>query len=248
MTDKKTLASTQDKFGSISVIEQGQYRILAFADNDEQTMLDLNALHVPMHSYVQGMLAVLMHTQPKSAIILGLGGGALVQALRQADGATKITAVEMRPMVIDYAKRFFRLPVGKKLTLVENDALAFLTAKDFKKADVLFVDIYNEHGVSEQLLSKQFIHLCHEALKAHGVLVINCWREHQTHQGLYVALEAKFSQVFACLTSAGNWVVFATNSPLSLEVLNNKSHQQQLSNKLGYNLSRILTHFEPWEL
>lgn len=97
MADATLLHETQDALGPIRVLDYGDTRVLSFGDNDEQSKILKTAPHIPQHTYVQGMLLVLLFCQPKSAIVLGLGGGALIHALRRFDAAIKLTAVELRP-------------------------------------------------------------------------------------------------------------------------------------------------------
>ncbi|MCL1142310.1 spermidine synthase [Shewanella gaetbuli] len=248
MSDYKVLFTGADTFGDIFVLDDGHFRVLSFGDNDEQSKMDKSQPFVPQHIYVQAMLTVLMVKQPKSVIIMGLGGGALVHALRHYDAAIKITAVELREQVIHIAKRFFQLPIGKKLTLIHQDASHFLTAGEFKKADVMFVDIYSAKGVDPKLLSLEFTENCFKGLKSDGVLVLNCWKEHKNNPELLAHLQQCFSHIYACLTGGGNWVVFATNQPQGLSGMSNKANQQALSQAIEVNVARVLTRFEPWQL
>ena len=242
MSDYKVLHVDGDRFGDFCVLDDGDYRVLSFGDNDEQSKMDKSQPHVPQHTYVQAMLTVLLFSQPKSVIILGLGGGALVHSLRHFDAAIKITAVELRQQVIEVAKRFFQLPLGKKLTIVHQDAYVFLAQAEHKKVDVIFADIYSDKGVDKQQLSNQFIQQTKQLLKTDGFLVLNCWKEHSRDLQLRDTL-----QVFACLTGGGNWVVFATNKANCFSAANNKQDLQALSQKLDINVSRVLTRFGPWE-
>ena len=246
MSDYKVLHVASDSFGDFCVLDDGDYRVLSFGDNDEQSKMDKAQPYVPQHTYVQAMLAVLLFLKPKSVIILGLGGGALVHSLRHFDAAIKITAVELRQQVIDVAKRFFQLPLGKKLTLVHQDAYEFLAQAEHKKVDVIFADIYSEKGVDKQQLSTEFIGQAQKLLKTDGFLVLNCWKEHSRDIQLLDTLKIHFSQVFACLTGGGNWVVFATNKANCFSAANNKQELQALSQKLDINISRVLTRFGPW--
>ncbi|UCX03522.1 spermidine synthase [Shewanella glacialimarina] len=247
MSDYKVLHTSADEFGDIFVLDDGHFRVLSFGDNDEQSKMDKTEPFVPQHTYVQAMLCVLMAKQPKSVVILGLGGGALVHALRHYDAAIKITAVELREQVIHAAKRFFQLPVGKKLNVVHQNANHFLKAGDFKKCDMLFVDIYSEKGVDPTLLSAEFTEHCYLGLKADGILVLNCWKEHRNNTALLSHLQMHFSHIHACLTGGGNWVVFATNQSQGLAAMSNKANQQTLSQALDINIPRVLTRFEPWQ-
>jgi spermidine synthase len=247
MFDINVLHQANDPLGTISVIDDGHFRILSFGDNDEQTKMMRIAPHIPQHTYVQAMMLSLLFIKPKSAIILGLGGGALVHALRHCDAAIKLTAVELRGDVIDIAKRYFQLPVGKKLQLIHQDANKFLVEAEHKKVDVIYADMYIEKGVDKNQLQDKFLGQCQQQLKADGLLVLNCWKEHSRDLQLLEYLQHHFCEVYACLTGGGNWVVFAAKTPGRFEAANNKAAIQTLSQQLEVNLSRSLTRFGPWE-
>jgi spermidine synthase len=247
MSDIKVLHQTQDHLGTISVLDDEHFRILSFGDNDEQSKMLRLAPYIPQHTYVQAMLLSLLFIKPKSAIILGLGGGALVHALRHCDAAIKLTAVELRADVIEIAKRYFQLPIGKKLQLIHQDASVFLQERLHKRVDIIYADIYIEQGVDKNQLTQSFIQSCKLQLKMDGLLVLNCWKEHSRDRQLLEHLKGLFTEVYACLTNGGNWVVFATNIPGRFEAASNKTAIQGLSQQLEVNLSRALTRFGPWD-
>ncbi|MGL5359130.1 MAG: spermidine synthase [Shewanella sp.] len=246
MADAIVLHETQDALGPIRVLDYDDARILSFGENDEQSKILKAAPHIPQHTYVQAMLLVLLFCRPRSAIVLGLGGGALIHALRHFDGAIKLTAVELRPSVIELAKRYFQLPIGKKLNLINADALEFLAQGEHKKVDVIFADIYSAKGVESGQLSPTFLGQCTQLIKPNGYLVLNCWKEHSQNRQLLADLTLHFAHVHACLTGGGNWVIFASQSaqPLGNSAL--KQQAQSLSQKLNFALERSLTRFGPW--
>lgn len=247
MSDYSLLWQGEDALGEIRVLEDDQYRILSFGESDEQSKQLKSAIHEPQHTYIQAMLMSLMFVKPKSAIVLGLGGGSMIHALRHYDAGIKLTAVELRPGVIDAAKRYFRVQPSKKLQLVEGDALAFLSSADHKRCDLIFADIYTNDGVDENQLSQQFIDGALRLLKADGMLVLNCWKEHSRDDALLARLQACFAQVYACLTTGGNWVIFAARAPGTLRDEGLKAAADELSGKLDYQVSRSLSRFGPWE-
>ena len=171
----------------------------------------------------------------------------MIHALRQFDTGIKVTAVELRASVIEIAKRFFQLPIGKKLSLVHQDAVHFLEEKDHKKADVIFADIYGADGVDENQLSDGFISNASMMLKSDGYLVLNCWKEHSQNRELLSLLQAHFAEVRACLTGGGNWVVIAGKVTRDISASALKTNAQQLSQKLDFQLGRSLTRFDIWQ-
>ncbi|WP_394129520.1 spermidine synthase [Shewanella maritima] len=247
MSDFKVIHTTADEYGDFCVLDDGDYRILAFGENDEQSKLDKQYPHIPQHTYVQAMLAALLFVKPKSVIILGLGGGALVHAFKHYDAAIKMTAVEVRQQVIDVARRYFQLPVGKKLQLIHQDAYPFVVEAEHKKVDLLCADIYSEKGVDQRQLSDSFMQGCKSKLKQQGMLVLNCWKEHSRDLAFQQRLSQHFNYVYACLTAGGNWVIFACDHDAGFSQANNKAATQALSQQLDFNIQRVLTRFESWK-
>ncbi|WP_394391733.1 spermidine synthase [Shewanella woodyi] len=246
MTELETLYQSEDEYGPLLVLEDKHMRVLSFGDNDEQSKLLKLQPFLPQHTYVQAMLLVLLFIKPKRVVILGLGGGGLIHALRHYDAGIKITAVELRAQVIEIAKRFFQLPIGKKLTLIHQDAAEFLELADHKKADVIFADIYGADGVDENQLSDAFIKNAAMMIKADGFLVLNCWKEHSQNRELLALLQTYFVEVRACLTGGGNWVVFASKTKRDITSSGMKAKAHSLSQQLDFTLSRSLTRFDHW--
>jgi spermidine synthase len=247
MTDYQTIHSSEDEFGPMMVLEDGEMRLLSFGDSDEQSKLFKTAPHIPQHTYLQAMLLVLLFIKPKRVIVLGLGGGGLIHALRNYDRGINVTAVELRAGVIEIAKRYFQLPIGKKLFLIHQDATEFLVQRDHKKADVIFADIYGADGVDENQLTETFIANAASMIKAEGYLVLNCWKEHSQNRELLALLQIHFVEVRACLTGGGNWVVIAGKVAREISSSGLKADAQQLSLQLGFPLARSLTRFELWQ-
>lgn len=246
MSEYKMLFETSDAFGTIQVLDDGDTRILSFGDNDEQSKMLKTSPHIPQHTYVQAMLLVLLFKRPKSAIVLGLGGGALLHALRHFDAAIKLSAVELREEVIVLAKRYFQLPIGKKLNLIHQDANTFLAESDHKKVDIIFADIYGAKGVDEGQLSLVFIEQCAALIKADGILVLNCWKEHSQNRALLQFLQQHFTDIHACLTGGGNWVIFAAKVSGMISAEGLKAPAAELAQQLDFPISRSLTRFGPW--
>lgn len=240
MTAIQTLHSSEDDFGPIIVMDDGQCRILSFAPNDEQSRCLKAAPHILQYEYTQAMLLVLLFCQPKRVLVLGLGGGSLVTALHHHIPGIHITAVELRATVIELAYRYFQMPRGKRVQIIEQDADSFLCSDQPRKLDVIFADLYHGTGVDEVQLRADFIARCAGLLKEDGWLVLNCWNEHREDAVLREALQQHFVDIRTVLTSSRNWVILAgkvqgwhTSSEMKEKALH-------LSNSLGFPLTRHL--------
>jgi len=241
MTTSNILYNCDDEHGNITVLDDGQFRILSFAKGDEQSKQKLSTPFVLQHEYTQAMMLVLLFKQPKRVTILGLGGGCLLSTLHHHIAGINITAVELRPSVIDIAERFFRLPKGKKVTIIEQCANQYLDRNDQKKVDILFTDIYNTKGMDESVLQQRFIEQCNRNIKDDGWLVLNCWSEHTNHPELIESLREYFLDIRALDTGCGNWVLLASKSFQEPSEKQLKNQAQKLSTELGFNLTKWLS-------
>lgn len=240
-----TLQTLNDEFGELLVIDDGDYRTLAFGAGDTQSMMLKSAPHVLQYEYTQTMLLVLLFCQPKRVLLLGLGGGSLMTTLHHYIPGIQITAVELRALVIDVAYRYFRLPRGKKMQVVQQDAAEFIREPLPKKVDVIFADLYHRNGVDAAQLQTDFIARCAQQLKTQGGwLVINSWVEHQDNPALMAALTEHFSDIRSVVTGSHNWVVLAgTVEDMQLDgELRDKA--TQLSGLLGFSLNRHLARIK----
>ncbi len=239
----KILYQGQDNFGPLLVTEEAGIRKLSFGPGDEQSRQNTQNPALPEHEYIQAMLLSLLFTQPKKALVLGLGGGCLVNALHHSVAGIKITAVELRSEVINIATRFFRLPTGKKISLIHDDANHYL-AQPNKKVDLVYADIYQASGVDETQLSDAFLSACKAQLKQQGYLVLNCWHEHSESQHFADNLRQHFCHLYACHVSSGNWIVFASNSATPLVHAQLKAQAAHLKQSSSIDLTRFLSQFK----
>lgn len=235
---------TQDEHGVIRVFDDGKFRTLSFADGDEQSRVQLKQPHVLQHEYTQAMLLALIDRKPKRACVLGLGGGALVHALSKVVSGIHVTAVELRPEIVSIAEEFFRLPKSKRIEVITDDAIAFVESNKSKKFDILFTDLYQHFGMDKRVATQSFIEHAKTQIKDGGMLILNCWEEHQYQLDLKETLLEQFNTVTALDTGCGNWVVFATNAPHSLNLKQQKDECTQLSQLLGFPLTKWLTRLE----
>ncbi|MDB5408966.1 MAG: hypothetical protein JWL84_3878 [Rhodospirillales bacterium] len=120
--------------------------------------------------YEQAMaLAVAVRPHPRTALQLGLGGGAMVRFLSAYYPECELTIVESDPTVIDLARRHFYIDTPVEQT----DAITFL-AETEQRFDAIMVDIYGGGGFNAPPLA--FWDACAAALQPKGCIAIN-WAE-----------------------------------------------------------------------
>lgn len=235
------LHDSADEFGPIRVYDDGKFRILSFADGDEQSRIKLATPHILQHEYTQAMALSLIFCQPKRVGILGLGGGTLLSALYHAVPSIQITVVELREEVIESAKMYFKLPQGKRIQIEHADAQEYIKQGFSKKVDILMTDLYNTDGMERGVLQESFINNCAKQIKEDGWLVLNCWANHKDDPTLISILKKQFNDIRALDTGTGNWVVLAGKRKNDMNLKELKAASLKVSSQLGFPLAKWLS-------
>lgn len=244
MNAHSLIHSAQDEYGEIKLFDDGQYRILSFAEGDEQSRIKIKSPHILQHEYTQAMLLPLLYAQPKRIAVLGLGGGTLIHTFNHHIPKVQIEAVELRHIVLEAAKTYFKLPINKRIQYHQANAITFVSAQQIKKVDFLMVDLYDSEGMDKHVLTESFLHDCYNNLKLNGWLVINCWIDNKHNEELTNNLKAHFANVLALDTGTGNWVILASNLSLDLTGKELKSRALKLSNDYEFAFNKWLTRIQ----
>lgn len=251
MIDDTVLFEGEDRFGPIRVTEQpslmGPLRMLGFGPADEQSRTLVKKPWVLQHEYTQAMMLSLLFCTPKRALVLGVGGGCLISALVKGVKGIKVTGVELRPLVTELAHKYFGLPSSKRIELVHQDAQSYLDEGGHKKVDLVMADIYGADAVAEDQLKTDFVTQAAAQLKSSGVLVLNCWAEHQRHPQLMAALATHFVDCRGALLSSGNYVIIASKVEDTQSGKQLREKLSKISDVLEVNLGHCLSRLEAFD-
>ncbi len=133
----------------------------------EQSAMDLLRPERLAFAYERLMLvAFSLAAQPRSALLLGLGGGAMVRHLSAYLPSCALTVVERDPVVRKLARRYFHIA----RPVVAADA-AEVVADARHAFDVVLVDLYDAGGAAR--MAPGFWAGCLAALRPGGCLAVN---------------------------------------------------------------------------
>jgi spermidine synthase len=108
---------------------------------------------------------------PKEMLILGLGGGTIVNQFLGLFNA-HIDVVENSRKVVELATEHFNVRESGRLKIIEGDALEYL--RDAKKIyDVIVVDVFEGDAIPEKFTEQSFMELASNHLSENGVIVVN---------------------------------------------------------------------------
>lgn len=126
-------------------------------------------------------LPALFHKDAPSighCLVLGVGGGAVINLLNTFLAVKKITAVDLDPIHLKIAEKFF-LDKKDNVTLIEAEARNYLSLMGNKKVDFLIDDLFcgsdtdKSDAVRPITVDAEWLTLLASRLKADGILAIN---------------------------------------------------------------------------
>ncbi len=138
----------------------------------------------------------LFRPEPRRCLIVGLGGGAMVLFLERFDPDLEIDAVEIDPVVVDVAAKFFGVTGGPRTRILTEDAFAYI-GRTTERYDVIYMDAFLEPsaetdatGVPLRLKTIEFYRRLQGLLVPGGLVVFNLNRDVQTADDVATIREA----------------------------------------------------------
>lgn len=111
----------------------------------------------------------------KRVLVLGVGGGAVIHQLQRYIKPTEIIGVELNPVHIMLAKRFFGI-TNKLAHLVEDDAVKWLNNYSGAPFDLIIEDLFGEQDgepIRAVKANKAWLETLNSHLSPEGILVMN---------------------------------------------------------------------------
>lgn len=188
----------------------------------------------------------------KRVLVLGVGGGASLHMLRYFVSPENITGVELNPVHLSVARRFFNLK-HKTINLIEADAITWLENYRDEKFDMIIDDLFSEKdGEPVSVVDangKWFSHLL-KHLNKDGVIVRNFVSKEELLDSAAISnktISDKFASVFqltSCLNE--NFVGVYSKSLISSGVLRKnlirtpKLNPNLKTSKLRYHIRKLV--------
>jgi spermidine synthase len=244
MKNNRLIYSTSDSHGPIEVYENQVLRSLHFGTRARQSAMYVDKPYLLPLSYSRYMLAPLMFLpRPERVLVLGFGAGSLCQFFHyHFRPDIDIDAVELRPEVIDVARRYFHLDEQQQdIHIHLQSALDYLRTTDLTY-DLIMVDIYNDKGVDRTILEEAFFRLLQGHTREGGYISVNLWSSHpETFQQVQGQIRQQFSH---CLNipvpNKGNIIIVASNQPLPIADPALMPHAAELQTRLNVEFGIIL--------
>ena len=177
-------ADLHSAYSHIRLYRYHNVRTLAFVrDSGEEvleTQVDLAKPYELHFSYLQYLfLSYLFQPHAEHVAIVGLGGGSMIHFLQHYDPRVQIDAVEIDPLVVSIAQKYFAVRAGRNVNLITADALQYLSQAG-PAYDVIYMDAFlkpsagtDSTGAPLHLRTVQFYRQLQQRLRPQGLVGFN---------------------------------------------------------------------------
>jgi len=169
----KTLSRTKGLGQDLIVTRDGETITLWSASGNRHSVLNHAAPYLPGLEYARNTLAALAFSpQAQSCLVLGLGGGSIPRMLLAARPQMEVDAVEIDPVVVKLAERYFHIRALPRFAIHLEDAADFLQ-RCTSRYGIVVVDTYVGEQFPDQCATPDFIRNARKCMSDDGVLAIN---------------------------------------------------------------------------
>ena len=157
---------------AIAVSDARGVRTLHVGGEAIQSAMRLDDPHALALDYTRCMMVfLLVHPEPREALMIGLGGASLPKFFHRHLRQTRVRVVELDERVLAAARTHFALPADDERLSVEIGDGAQALAPEC--CDLLVIDAYHDEVHVPALASAEFYDAAFLALREPGALVVN---------------------------------------------------------------------------
>lgn len=252
----KLLHSERSLYREVLVYETGDVRCICFTRFcriGRQTCQDVKHPDRIVMNYPQMMLGSLfVKPEPKSVLIIGLGGGTIPRALHELVPQARIDVVEIDPAVVKVARRYFDLGDNGAMNVIEADGRVQVkrALREQKSYDLIMLDAFDHEYIPEHLLTQEFLKEVKALLAPGGVLAANTFSSSRLYDHESTTYASVFPEFFNLKKE--NRVIIAANGPLPGvdQLLTNSARFESALQGFGIEAGKLLPLFsrkQDWE-
>lgn len=156
----------------LRVTDDNGVRLLTFERNQQSSMRldDPFETDIEYVGYLHLTLAVV--PEPRTVLVIGLGGGSLVKRMWRDYAPVHVDAVELDPEVVEIARGLFALPDDERIRVVVGDGRTFVEACT-QTYDLIIVDAFDDDRIPRPLTTEEFMRACRDLLSPGGAIAYN---------------------------------------------------------------------------
>jgi len=163
------------------IFETSSERRLHFTSCAVQSIMNIKKPNELVIAYTQKMMSFLLfNPNPKSIVMVGLGGGSLPKFCYRYLRKTQITVVEIDPAVIALRDEFCVPKDDHRFRIIHDDGSRYISNLA-DPVDVILVDAFDSDGIATSLADSDFYSRAASQLTPEGVLVMNLSGEYSRY-------------------------------------------------------------------
>jgi spermidine synthase len=213
------LAEAEGRESSIALMNDDDLGLVVNGKSDGSARRDAGT------QVMAGMIAALLHPQPKSAMVVGLGTGTTAGWLASVPSMQRVDVVELEPAVVKLAAAYAAVNrnalAHPRVHVQINDARETLLVSR-ARYDVIFSEPSNPYraGVAS-LYTREFYEAVRARLALRGLFAQ--WLQtysidERTAQTIYATISSVFPHVQTWTTNPGDVVLIASTEPITIDV------------------------------
>jgi spermidine synthase len=146
-------------------------------------------------------------------LLIGLGGGRLQMVLHHYLEPTTLYTVEIDPVVVEVAYKFFGIAPDDRQKIIVKDGREYLRGLPAEAPyDLILLDAYQASGIPFHLRTREFYAECCSILSTTGVVATNLQRATPLYEAALKTFLVSFSHTAVFPVLGGNVVVIGTNA------------------------------------
>ena len=218
-----TVWTAESAYNLVRVVQRGGLRVLEL--NHPSSVHSVRSGHGAWTGYYYDYFALGPLLVPsKRALVLGMGAGGSVRAMRLTAPEIEIDAVEIDPRVVEAASRWFDVDVASdpRLHVHVMDGRRFL-ARERGRYDLVQLDVFQGGPyVPFHLVTEESFRLARARMSDDALLMMNVFDRSASSallRRLAATLHRVFPSVMVARTDGGNFMLFAFTRVPSAERL-----------------------------
>jgi spermidine synthase len=243
-----TIAQERSIYRDIVIYETGFWRCMKFGlfhspAQSCRALRDPDELVLPYSRML--MAALYLEPVPKRILMIGLGGGTVARALRQAVPEAAIDLVELDPAVIRVARAHFGFDPAQYASVVAEDGRVFVkrAGREGRRYDLIVLDAFDHAYVPEHMMTREFFAETKALLTETGVLAANSFatsRLYHSESATYAAALGPFYN----LADQNRIILFRNGGlPAMAAVRANAARLDPVLRPMGVEAERMLALF-----
>lgn len=246
---QEVLYEKQSPFSKIQVIQDDDgLRTLMFDENDVRQSVvkvgDPDHIELPYARVMPVGLALV--EKPRRILIVGLGGGTIPMFLHKHYPRATIDVVDIDPVVVDVAQRFFGFRQDARLRAHVGDGRRFIE-QTRKPYDLIFLDAYGPEDIPYHLATREFLEAVRRALAPGGVVVGNLFSSYSNpfYDSMVRTYQEVFDEVYIFdVRLAGNEILIALprRIRISSEDLSRRAAAVSKQKRFRFDMGELVTY------